>query len=308
MPQFEIRPQEIYLLERYSSAEYFNELVDAFKNMLDTAENALELFMQDLSYDYRDNHISQQPDVVWGELVLPNFRSTLESLHYGYKRLLDGELSALQYAGNVVTDFRGQTADYLADWMDKENYRQFNDWQNEASVVASNIKATVFGNWVTGNLSYRYNIKARGELNLPTSLPIYCVYQNIIFKTSDTVPQDGIYIPAIQDASAQLLLKGRDAIEALVGLSKSGLQYAHEENTTWVLVERIADKGGSAQTIQAENLKGLAGEICPRSGQWWSPANQSEKRYVEQGEVFPEILNNTWGKTIWYLEVTNKEQ
>ena len=66
MSQFEIRPQEIYLLERYSSTEYFKELVDAYKNMLDAAENALELFMQDLPYDYRNRHISQQPDVVWG--------------------------------------------------------------------------------------------------------------------------------------------------------------------------------------------------------------------------------------------------
>ncbi|MCO8103963.1 hypothetical protein NI401_13845 [Acinetobacter indicus] len=112
MSKFKIHPQEIYLLERYSSAEYFSELVDTFKNMLDAAENALELFMQDLPYDYRNRHISQQPDVVWGEHVLPNFRSTFESLNYGYKRLLDGDLSALQYAGNVVTDFRGQTADY----------------------------------------------------------------------------------------------------------------------------------------------------------------------------------------------------
>ena len=262
--------------------------------------------MQDLPCNYRDQHISQQPDVVWGEHVLPNFRSTLESLHYGYKRLLEGNLSALQYAGNVVTDFRGQTADYLADWMDKENYRQFNDWQNEASKVASNIKATVFGNWVTGNLSYRYNIKARGELTLPTSLPVYCLSQDIIVKTRDTVPQDGIYIPAVKDASAQFLLKGRDAIEASVGLSRRGLQYAHEENTSWILVKRIADTGGSNETIQAENLKGFGGEVCPSSGCWWSPANQSQSRYFEQGEIFPEIANSAWGETIWYLEAMNK--
>lgn len=306
MSQFEIRPQEIYLIERYSSTEYFKELLDAFKHMLDAAENALELFMQDLPYDYRDKHISQQPDVVWGEHVLPNFRSTLESLHYGYKRLLEGDLSALQYAGNVVTDFRGQTADYLPDWMDKENYRLFNDWQNEASKLASNIKATVFGNWVTGNLSYRYNIKARGELNLPSSLPIYHLNPEIKVKTGQTVMQNGIYIPEIQEASAQLLLKGHDAIEALVGLSSSGLQYAREESTTWLLVERIANEGGSAETIQTENLKGFAGQICQRAGNWWSPANQSQTRYFVQGEVFSEVPNNIWGKTIWYLEVTNQ--
>lgn len=32
-----------------------------------------------------------------------------------------------------------------------------------------------------------------------------------------------------------------------------------------------------------------------------------EKRYFEQGEIMPEIENNSWGETIWYLEVTNKQ-
>ncbi|MCU4413716.1 hypothetical protein KTH71_06620 [Acinetobacter sp. WU_MDCI_Axc73] len=307
MSKFEIRPQEIFLLERYSSAEYFKELVDAFKNMLDAAENALELFMQDLPYDYRNRHISQQPDIVWGEHVLPNFRSTMASLNYAYKRLLNGDLSALQYAGNVVTDFRGQTADYLPDWMDEKNYRKFNDWQNKAGDFAFNIKHTVLGNWVMGSLGTRYNPNVRGELHLPSSLPIYKLNQNVIVKTGETVPHDGIYIPKIQEASAQLLLKGHDAIEALVGLDPDCPQYDHEEDTEWVLVERIADEGGSSETIQIENLKGFAGQVCQRSGDWWSPANQSKSRYFEQGEVFPEIENNSWGETIWYFEVTNKE-
>ena len=46
--------------------------------------------------------------------------------------------------------------------------------------------------------------------------------------------------------------------------------------------------------------------MCQRSGDWYSPANQSQSRYFEQGEIFPEIANNAWGETIWYLEVTNK--
>ena len=307
MSEFEIRPQEIYLLERYSSSEYFKELVDAFKNMLDAAEKALELFMQDLPYDYRNRHISQQPDVVWGEHVLPNFRSTLDALNYGYKRVLDGDLSALQYAGNVVTDFRGQTADYLPDWMDADNYREFNDFQNESSMLATNIKATVFGSWITKELTDDYDADYLGEINLPTTLPIYKLNQKVFVKTGEPVPKDGIYVPSMQDASAQLMLKGHDAIEALVGLDEDCPQYDHEENTTWTLVECIADDGGSSNTIQAENLKGFSGQTCQRTGNWWSPANQLQSRYFENGEVFPEIENNSWGETIWYLEVTNKK-
>ena len=307
MPQFEIRPQEIYLLERYSSAEYFKELVDAFENMLNAAENALELFMQDLPYDYRNRHISQQPDVVWGEHVLPNFRSTLDALNYGYKRLLEGDLSALQYAGNVVTDFRNQRVEYFPDWMNENNLSLFDEWQSKASRLSSNIKATVFGNWPMTFLSEGYDADYLGELNLPPSLPIYKLNQTVTVKTDVTVPQDGIYIPEIEDASAQLLLKGHDAIEALVGLDEDCPQYDHQEATNWVLVERIADEGGSSETIQVEKLKGFAGQTCQRTGNWWSPANQLQSRYFENGEVFPEIENNSWGETIWYLEVTNRK-
>lgn len=308
MSKIEIRPQEIYLLERYSSAEYFKELVEAYKFMLDAAERALEIFMSDLPYDYRDRHISQQPDVVWGELVLPNFRSTMQSLNNGYKRLLEGDLSALQYAGNVMTDFRAQRADYWPDWMDQVNLDQFDQGQAKASQIASNINATIFSDWPMTFLTTGYDIGSFGELNIPQSFPIYRLSPFIYVRTGETVPRNGIYIPQVVDASAQLLLKGHDASEALVGLSESGLQYNHKEPTEWILVERIADEGGLSKTINIENIKRLAGQICTESGFWWSPANQSKSRYFEQGEIFPKIENNDWGETIWYLEVTNKEE
>ena len=308
MSQFEIRPQEIYLLERYSSAEYFKELVDAFKTMLDAAERALDIFMSDLPYDYRDRHISEQPDVVWGEHVLPNFRSTMQSLNHGYKELLEGDLSALQYAGNVMTDFRSQRIDYWPDWMDEHNLNLFDQWQNKASQVSSNISATAFHDWPTTFLTTEYDAKYFGELNLPGTLPIYRLNPSIHIKTGETVPQNGIYLPQVADASAQLLLKGHAASETLVGLSKSGLQYGHKEPTDWMLVERIADEGGLSEAINVDNLKRFAGQICTQSGFWWSPANQSKSRYIEQDEIFPEIENNDWGETIWYLEITNKEE
>ena len=55
------------MLKCYGSADYFTVLVDAFKHILDAAKNARELFMQDLPYDYRNRHISQQLDVVLGK-------------------------------------------------------------------------------------------------------------------------------------------------------------------------------------------------------------------------------------------------
>lgn len=308
MSQFIIRPQEIYLLERYSSPEYFKKLLDAFQQMLDAAEMALEIFMQDLPYDYRDRHISQQPDVVWGEHVLPNFRSTLASLNLGYRQLLGGDLSALQYAGNVETDFRSQRIDYWPDWMDQESLALFDQWQMKASIYATNIYATSFAFWVSDFLTALYVDGSRGDLNLPLSLPIYRIRLDRIVNTGETVAQDGIYIPLISHASAQLMLEGTEVMEALVGLSDSGLQFKSRESTQWALVERIADEGGTNTVVETPNLKALAGQVCPKSGQWWSPTNQSQSRYFQQGEVFPGVENNAWSETIWYLEQSNKNK
>ena len=291
MSQFEIRPQEIYLLERYSSAEYFKAMLDSYANMVAAAEKALNVFMQDLPYNYRDQHISQQPDVVWGEHVLPKFRSTLEGLHISYSRLLKGEKEAIEYAANIKNDLNAQSTDYWPDWMDPINLEDFDYWQGQARRTSRNIFITVFNGWKFKSLAERYNLDARGVINLPQSLPIYKVNSAIKIKTNELVLQDGIYIPAIQNASAQFLLEGTEAIEALIGLTSDGLQYDHLASTDWVLVTRIADEGGSDETIQAENLKGFGGEVCSRSGCWWSPANQSQSRYFEQREIFPEIAN-----------------
>ncbi|MFW2072613.1 hypothetical protein ACG9Y7_04015 [Acinetobacter gerneri] len=305
MTEFISRPQEIYLLERFSSAEYFKKLVDAFQNMLNTAEEALDIFMQDLPFFYRRRHISEQPDIVWGEYVLPNFRTTNQTLKMAYQQLLDGDLTALQYSANVNVCFRGQTADYLADWMDEEHYKLFNDWQNEASLYASNIKATSFGQWNFLELTDDYDEKYFGKLHLPISLPIYHINQNIKVKSGEKVPQDGVYISEVFESSAQLLLKNYDAIQVAVGLDELGQQYKYKEDTVWTLVERIADEGESSEAKKTR-LKGYSGDICPESGNWWSPANQSQYHHFEKGEIFPKIENNEWGETVWYMEV-NKQ-
>lgn len=49
-------------------------------------------------------------------------------------------------------------------------------------------------------------------------------------------------------------------------------------------------------------LRCEAGQNCPKTGNWYSPANNLEKRHFKQGEIMPEIKNNPWGLTIWYLE------
>ena len=114
MNNYIIRPQEIYLLERYSSPAYFKEIRDAFANMLEAAEYALELFINDLPFLITACvlSINRQHDIVWGERVLLNLRDTLDNLNVGYRKLLKGDLAAIGYGGNVKSDFRAISMDY----------------------------------------------------------------------------------------------------------------------------------------------------------------------------------------------------
>lgn len=64
----------------------------------------------------------------------------------------------------------------------------------------------------------------------------------------------------------------------------------------------LLDSQGNLED-KSNRLRCVAGEICPQSGEWYSPANNMEKRDFTQGEVMPEIPHNAWGETIWYLDL-----
>lgn len=64
----------------------------------------------------------------------------------------------------------------------------------------------------------------------------------------------------------------------------------------------LLDQQGNSEN-SLSHLRCVSGEVCPQSGDWYSPANNKEKRHFNQGEVMPEIPNNAWGETIWYMDL-----
>jgi hypothetical protein len=94
----QVNPQEIYLLERYTSLDYFADLRDTWAEMVKHVESCLESFMQNLPADYRSTSLPEQPDVVWGQRVLPNFRDTLQGLNTGFILLTHGDFKGLTFA------------------------------------------------------------------------------------------------------------------------------------------------------------------------------------------------------------------
>lgn len=99
-------PQEIFLLERYTSAEYFGKLRDTWTEMIAHLDRCLDELMLNLPLDYRNRPLPEQPDAVWGERVIPNFRDTLQSLNDGHITLLGGDLSGLEYCHGPLNDFK----------------------------------------------------------------------------------------------------------------------------------------------------------------------------------------------------------
>ena len=99
-------PQEIYLLERYTSLESLEQARDAWRAMLDHAQTLLDRFMLQLPPDYRNRPLPEQPDIVWGETVLPNFRNTMLGLENACIRRANGDYMGLYRGFGVSGDSR----------------------------------------------------------------------------------------------------------------------------------------------------------------------------------------------------------
>ncbi len=308
-----IHPQEIYLLERYISLEYFGELRDAWGTMVKHVETCLDQFMQNLPLDYRNRPLSDQPDAVWGERVLPNFRDTFQGLCDGYIRLSHGDMAALHYAHGVTSDFKGQM-DFWSGWMSEEDEEKYRDLMSAALTLSSNIKATEGAYWDHGDLTWDYDVPSRGPLNPPPNWPSYRSVSSVKASTGERLLKSGIYLPDIDDSCAQFLsIKYNEAPEAsvFVGMSdtfdpvtqtKDGEEPRHENRPcTWTLIERVSDTGGRSTApslLPPTTHRVTAGESCPETGYYFTPARADSRRRFEQGEIMPDFESG-YGLTIW---------
>lgn len=254
--------------------------------MLEAAEYALELFVNDFPFDYRTRPINRQPDIVWGERVLPNLRSTLDNLNVGYRKLLKGDLAAIGYGGNVKSDFRAISMDYDIDWMPEQQQLNYEKWEREASLRAFNMGITSYFGWYIYSLIERYTTESRGPLNAPELWPVYRLNPKYSVELDEVFPVAGIYVPSREDASAQVLLDGMLANEANAGYDPDTTHAVGRAPVTWMLVERIADSGGDSSVV-LESSRCEANQPCPQTGYWWSPAIQ-ELQHFQSEEMMPD--------------------
>ena len=297
-------PQEIYLLERYSSVAYYGEMRDNFAAMVRAIEVELAFFMTNLPPDYRSRHLSEQADIVWGETVLPNLRWTLDGLNQGYVRMTHGDWDALGQAGNVRSAFAGIRRDFGWHWIPDERFGAIEAGIDGASECSGNIDATWLGEWRPGSLSSRYHERSRGPLMPPDSWPRYKANPAVRVKTGAKVLRNGIYLPDHPQSCAQVLIEGYKARGATVLRDPNDPNELFDRfDTSWTLVERVADSGGGTPGATdplpaGVRLRCPAGQPCPQAGWWFTPSSLSGRQQFAQGQTMPAVISD-YGSTIW---------
>jgi hypothetical protein len=175
-------------------------------------------------------------------------------LNKGFIELSHGDHAALKMAGGVLSDIKGQTFDYSAEWMAQDLQDQFWHWQGVASQRASNISFTASAGWDIGDLSIRYASNNRGALNPPASWPLYRLNPSVTVKTGEPVQVAGIYLPACDDSCAQFLYRNNafpEVDEANIGYDPKRMQRVGTAPTTWTLVEHKAFACAAKPAIRA---------------------------------------------------------
>ena len=196
--------KEIFLIERYISLDYFSRLRDIWEGMVKHVDVCLNNFVTALPADYRNLPLPEQPDIVWGNRVIPNFRNTLQSLNDGVILLSHGDFSGLNCAHGPLNDFKGQL-DFWSGWMNETDEVRYSELLHKAVQMASNITATESASWSPGDLSSDYHEESRGALEPPVNWSMYQSNAKISVASGSKVAVSGIYIPDIENSCAEFL-------------------------------------------------------------------------------------------------------
>jgi hypothetical protein len=276
--------------------------------MLCHAETMLDRFIRQLPPRYRNRHLSEQPDIVWGERVLPNFRYTMRFLNDGYIKRTHADYSC--YLGfNLRGDIRGQAMDYSASWMDEVEpgaESKYYELLHKAGDLAWPVDITSDGIWSPGALTTRYDSVVKLPLNPPSTWPTYRLNRQVTVKSGDRVPQTGIYLPDVDNSFPTLLIKSDDPLlgeanEASVVLAPTVSRKKGYRPTLWTLVERLSDTSNLSTTpslVENIRLRVEGGHPCPQAGYWFTPAKPDSRRHFKEGELMP-AFDSAYGSTIW---------
>ena len=75
-----------------------------------------------------------------------------------------------------------------------------------------------------------------------------------------------------------------------------------EEEKTYIFnIENIGKKSVHTYMNSIEKLSIGAGQVCPKTGYWFTVAQENSRQYFKQGEILPEIKSD-WGEVYWQFD------
>jgi len=313
-----IIPQEIFLLERYTSIEYFEKLRNVWGEMILHLDKCLGTFMANLPPNYRNRPLPEQPDIVWGDHVISNFRDTFKLLCDGYIKLSHGDTNGLICANSPEGDFKGQL-DFWPGWMSKNDELYYKKLLMSSVTFSGNIDITEKAHWDPKDLSDDYNINARGQLDPPEKWPKYQYISGRNIESGSEVIYAGIYLPQVENGCAQFLSTNHSiAPEARIITGKrdllnpdNGEKYAEESTygkspCLWINVERVLDSDHnnpqSMAFTQKPSVRLMAGETCHKTGYYFTPAKANTRNLFNDGDIMP-TFKTDYGVVIWQWDM-----
>lgn len=305
----EFDPDQIRLLELFVSPGYLGDLRDKWAQMIDHVESCLTLYMSNLDARYRSKPLPEQPDIVWGHRVLPNFRDTLENLNQGFIVLTHGDLSGLGSAHGPRSDSKGQM-EFWAGWMSKDDEKLYDKLLYSAVQIANNIVLTEGAYWDWLDPSKHSSDLQRSLSNHRSSR--YRANMNVSIYSGETIKVSGIYVPDIYRACPQFLIAKRhtaplakvhvdskDIFDPITGEKYDEEKIFEKRECTWYLVERSDNDDTDAQESGLTEIRSVSGsEKCPETGYYFSPARINSRARFERGDIMPSF-DSSYGKTVW---------
>ncbi|ENW78351.1 hypothetical protein F909_04040 [Acinetobacter sp. ANC 3929] len=304
---------DIYVMEQFLKPERIKMIRDIWQEMLDYLESLLDRFMNDLPQDYRNRSLPEQPDIVWGERVIPNFRSTMEWLNESYIQRLNNDFDC--YIGFSLGASTNGQREFSVDWMDEVEPEAAAKYQHllfKAARLAEAIEHTI-QQWSPGDLTHYFSQIGSHNSSFtydpvippPLSYPVSRLNENIKVKADEKIPQTGFYLPNLPDSFPLFMWVSNNDVWELAGetrIPENDPEYPGSRilaPCTWTLIESVADTGNEHEHVTVFNV--LAGQIATHSGYWFTIAKENSRQYFKQGEILPEIKSD-WGEVYWQFD------
>lgn len=261
-----INPKAAYLLEQFSSLEFFEIMRNNHRWFLDSLEELFEIYMHNLPYNLRDLPLPEQADINWGGTVLPNLRSTMDRIDYAYAKIKSGDFTYLGCVGEIRSNDKG-LSEFSPHWMSDlpdDKVRQCWDYYSVTRQYASIIEKTYPTYWEMDELINDFptvGLFRNLHLSLPATYPIYRINPEVTVKSNEKVKKTGIYL--CQEVGDRIKFMAASEEEDQGVASAIAIGYDPDTYETlyaeanWILIERIVDEGGTAEAIQVENLKAV---------------------------------------------------